>query len=346
MSALDLGSLLDSVDPDDPAGPDLEYDQAFIDLEEAARGQPEQQYGSTIVPAQEPDWPVVQRQSTALLKRSKDLRAATHLLQALTHRQGFEGLGQGLALLRGLLEGFWNGLHPRLDPEDDLDPTARINIIAMICGAAFLSQLRVTPIFVSRLAGRVSLREVQIARGMLPPDDGSQPPTLEGLHAAAADLPPDDLRAIIGGIQQAIADVTAIEAFITEQVGAANAMSFEPLAHLLREVRSVLTEVPGAGAQDEALSADAAGADDVVSAGAGAVPKATVRGEIASREDVIQAIDRIVAYYRRHEPASPVPLLLQRAKRLVHLGFMEIVQDLAPEAVASVSQIAVGRGAD
>src|SRR4029077_15276883 len=41
-------------------------------------------------------------------------------------------------------------------------------------------------------------------------------------------------------------------------------------------------------------------------AGAGG---AFLRGDLRSREDVVRALDAICAYYSRHEPSSPVPLL-------------------------------------
>jgi type VI secretion system protein ImpA len=65
-------------------------------------------------------------------------------------------------------------------------------------------------------------------------------------------------------------------------------------------------------------------------------------GEIRSREEVLKAIDKICAYYSRSEPGSPLPLLLERCKRLVSSSFLDIIQDLAPESVAQINQI-VGR---
>ena len=50
-------------------------------------------------------------------------------------------------------------------------------------------------------------------------------------------------------------------------------------------------------------------------------------------------IDKICAYYERHEPSSPVPLLLMRARRLVDKSFMEILQDLAPEGMGQARQV-------
>ena len=79
-------SWLADVAPDAPCGPDLQYDQDFLALEAAARGKPEQQYGTTIIPAEEPDWPAPSSKSaSALLDRAHDLRVA-RLLRARPRR--------------------------------------------------------------------------------------------------------------------------------------------------------------------------------------------------------------------------------------------------------------------
>jgi type VI secretion system protein ImpA len=57
-------------------------------------------------------------------------------------------------------------------------------------------------------------------------------------------------------------------------------------------------------------------------------------GEINSRDDVVQQLDRLCEYYRRNEPSSPVPMLLRRAKRLVAKDFMDIIRDLTPGGIA------------
>jgi type VI secretion system protein ImpA len=52
-------------------------------------------------------------------------------------------------------------------------------------------------------------------------------------------------------------------------------------------------------------------------------------------------IDKILAYYQRYEPSSPVPMLLERAKRLAPMSFMEVMENLAPD---SMQQLNVIRG--
>ena len=68
-------------------------------------------------------------------------------------------------------------------------------------------------------------------------------------------------------------------------------------------------------------------------------------GEIRTREDVLAALDRILKYYNRYEPSSPLPLLLRRAKRLATKSFMEIMKDLTPDSIPQLQQLA-GSGED
>jgi type VI secretion system protein ImpA len=57
---------------------------------------------------------------------------------------------------------------------------------------------------------------------------------------------------------------------------------------------------------------------------------------VESRQEVLELLDKICAYYEVFEPASPVPLLLKRAMRLVTMNFMEIIEELAPEGLSKV----------
>ena len=54
--------------------------------------------------------------------------------------------------------------------------------------------------------------------------------------------------------------------------------------------------------------------------------------EPPDQESLEDQIDRICDYYARSEPSSPVPILLKRARYLVHKSFPEILADLIPDA--------------
>jgi len=62
-------------------------------------------------------------------------------------------------------------------------------------------------------------------------------------------------------------------------------------------------------------------------------------GSINTRADVLKALNLICDYYRNNEPSSPVPLILQRAQRLVDKDFMAIMNDLTPDALTQLRVI-------
>jgi type VI secretion system protein ImpA len=66
-------------------------------------------------------------------------------------------------------------------------------------------------------------------------------------------------------------------------------------------------------------------------------------GEIDNRHDVVRNLDRILGYYARHEPSSPLPVLLNRAKNLVHADFAAIVRNLIPDGMPQFENL---RGPD
>jgi type VI secretion system protein ImpA len=61
--------------------------------------------------------------------------------------------------------------------------------------------------------------------------------------------------------------------------------------------------------------------------------------DIKSRQDAIRALDAVSAYFRSHEPSSPVPMFLERAKRLVSKSFMEVLADIAPDSLSQAKLI-------
>ena len=72
------------------------------------------------------------------------------------------------------------------------------------------------------------------------------------------------------------------------------------------------------------------GADSEADAEDGADPPAAV---IASRQDALATLDRVVAHYRAVEPSSPIPLIIERAKGLVGKDFMSLIRTMLPDSV-------------
>ncbi|MCJ8501794.1 type VI secretion system protein TssA [Desulfatitalea alkaliphila] len=90
-----------------PGGADVRYDPDFEALQAEI-----DKLGSPTASGQV-DWSRVIDLATAILQsKAKDLNAAVYLCVALVTTRQCEGLDQGLALLKALLENFWDTLHP------------------------------------------------------------------------------------------------------------------------------------------------------------------------------------------------------------------------------------------
>jgi type VI secretion system protein ImpA len=352
MSAIDVEELLEPISLEAPCGEDLAYDPAFQEMLRTAEGQLEQRMGDSVKPAVEPDWRRTRALALGLFSRTKDIRVSVMLARALLHTDGLAGLSSGLMLTRRLTTDFWDCAYPQLDPDDGNDPTERVNSLLDLCGLEpVLTPLRTIPLVHSRVFGPVSVRDVEVAEGKAPPPTESAAPPMDMANVTAAflDCELEELRGTAAALVSALNDVETIQSFVNEQVSASEAPDLAPLAGLLKEA-TTLVQTRLQERNDQATSeTTAAGeegkrAEPVNSAGSPSEPPSQrMSGDIHSREDVVRVLDRLCDYYARSEPSSPVPLLLQRARRLATKDFMEIVRDLAPDAVSQIETI---RGPD
>ena len=329
MSVIDVENLLSEIAAAAPCGEDLEYDPTFAEMEKLAQETPERQYGDTIIPAEPPDWRGVRRTALTLLERTRDLRVAVYLTRALLHVDGLAGFADGLALVDGAIERYWASVYPQLNPEDDNDPTLRVNTIVALCDPeTTLRALRETPLVSSRTLGRFSLRDIQIAAGVLTPmatNDQAELPTQAKINGAFQEASLEDVQATAVAVAEAMARVEGIESRLTDLIGVTQAPDLSELVRVLKEIRQALVEQlqqRGAGPVTEEPALETS-----PESGGG---QRLVVGEIASREDAMRMLDRICEYFNRYEPSSPVPFLLKRARTLVTKDFMAILRDLAP----------------
>ena len=318
--------------PDDtaPCGPDLEYDNDFLALNQAATGKPE----STFGPAEAPDWRSVVEQAEDLLGRSRDLRLAVLWLRGKLHTSGYGALAVGLRLINGLIEQLWDHVHPLPDP-DDGDPYARINTLTTLREAeGLIGDLRESRLIQDRAVGELTIRSLLVALGQLQAGEGESTPSkdqITGMLRAAIERSPG-LRA---QCQDAVSLARALIALANDKLGNAAAPDLRPLYTLAHGVVSLLPAEDGEGAGPG--SAEGGGGTDPGGSGEGGKAMRSLSGSINSREDAIRAIDMICTYLERSEPTNPAPLFLRRARQLIGHNFLQLIKALAPEALAGVA---------
>ena len=342
---MDVAALLAERPSEAPSGPNLEYDADFAALEIAATPIPERQAGKDFIPAQDPDWTDVGRKALAVLGRAHDLRALAHLAVAETNRRGILGLADATEVARGYLEQYWDTCHPMLDADDNDDPTARISAVTGFGSDLMEQALRRAVLTDSRAHGRLTLRDIQVAHGEYPARADETALEKGNIRAAFEDTPLPAREALSTAARGALADLRAIERIFGDRTpgyGPTLDTTTRLLGAIVRHVgdyAGVANDPAPAEAQEDA----AMDAETPADAGPAAAPRGpSAPGTIANRKDVEATLDRLIAYYRDNEPSSPIPILLKRAKRLVHADFMTILRDLAPGGIDSVSHIGGG----
>lgn len=337
-SIIDVEDLLQEVSPESPAGDNLEYGPEFGELARAAEGKEGHEVGDSRIPPEPPDWNAVYSLSTALLKKSKDLRLAVYLCRACLNLHGLACFADSLSFLEKLLSQYWDTLHPQLDPDDGNDPTLRISTIStLIDRAATLSALQLAPLVEVKALGSFGLRHLLIAQGELSPDSDSKEavPDMATVNAAFMEAQSNDLLAVERAVSMALASLQAIDALLMKKVGSSQAPNLGLLGDMLRQIEKILKDyLSKRGIVQLAKSDDAAPTSTLQ-----AEPVEKVVGEIRSRQDAALMMDKISEYFTRHEPSSPVPLLMQRAKRVATMNFLDILKDLAPDGLAQAKNI-------
>jgi type VI secretion system protein ImpA len=206
---------------------------------------------------------------------------------------------------------YWDTVHP-LAVEDSIERQSALS--AFNDHAAIVDGLRRATLVSSRQHGRFSLRDIEAAAFSGPFD------------AAFDEVPLEDLQASRNQVREALSSLSRIESRIRES-DSEPALSFDgvvaQLVKLEQVFRGQLARRPEAGVS----------AEPAAESNADATPAVAGVGPIRSRQDAIRALDAVAAFFRQTEPSSPVPLLIDRAKRLVSKDFLEVLADLAPSGL-------------
>jgi type VI secretion system protein ImpA len=341
-------TLLAPIGEASPCGDDLEYDADFMTLVAAARGKPEQQFGDTVIPAVEPEWREVGEKAEGILRRSKDVRVAVLLLRASARTQGVAGFCAGLQLLNGLLDTFWEGIHPKLDADDGNDPTMRLNALAPLTDETMgLRDLYEAQVGMARGVGPVRVRDIAIVHNTLTAVGGEPTYSMAQVHGGLESIQaerPEAIQAAVGvpGL------IDQLHRLIVERTGRADAVDLDPLRAIGRVLQKACAAAGGAPADAAHAQGGEAGADagdgdgdreNTGTQGASASRPAAVRGEIQNRQDAVQMLDRVIRYLEQAEPGNPAPLLIERAKKLIGVSFLEIMANLAPNAMDTIETV-------
>ncbi len=308
------------------------------------------------VPGDVTVWPKVAEKAAAVVSARLDLKAAITLAVAVSQCSDCDDIARSLELIADLIELYWDGpLGPEMDPEEPDNPAwRRVLPLHQLQDRVFIGQLRRMPIVTSsRLKVHASLSSFEV-------DDGAGGKALEAQAVLQdADLP--DLQRRYSSLQSAWQAAGRIRDFLTvslgpdllqKELGADGKQAFAPLLSTLARMRDRIGgEVSRRGDDVAQPSGEVYGTDGDVEVALMESELEPVQsidaerqmtGDVRSREDVARYIDKITDYYKAYEPSSPVPLLLERARQMVSMDFLEILANLAPNAINDVKVVTEG----
>ena len=352
---LDIESLLKPLSDADPCGEDLRYDRRALEILRLAEGKEGSVMGDQTIPGEEPDWRELKDGCLEVLARGRDLRISVVLSLALLKLEGFAGFADGLAVVRGLLERHWVGVHPRLDPDDGNDPTERGNILTTYNAPLgtfgekmrFAERIMAAPLCESRQWGKYGLRDVRVASGQLDAaamGAGQAVPDVKVIERAFEDTDAATLAALEKATGEAYRHAEGIDKAFEAAAGAGKSPEMTGFLTLLKDahgqVKRQMERMAGGGGSAAESGGGGSGGAAAASGGGGGGGGLRLDGELANREQVSQLFEKIYRYYERVEPSSPVPLLMKSCEKLVGKRFSDIVKVLTPDAVALLERLA------
>lgn len=321
-----------------PCGEDMMFSPEF-DAIQAARcfDDPSLAQGDWVIDVKEADWPQVIRVCEALLgQRTKDLRVAVWLTEALTKTRGLAGLAEGYALLTQLCENLWAGLYPL---PDDGDMEARIgNLDWLVAQSIRLIQ----EIPLTRSAkGNFSSSDLESARaatlhiernpGQAEELTRNARVTLALFEAARKETAGAYFVTAMEDAERALAAVEAFKSVVDGLLGH-DAPALGGVFEALEAVRAAFHRYAvEAGALVRPADPTAVEATAQAPGGAAKVEALHSSGPVQSREQAVRQLNEIAAFFKRTEPHSPVAYLVEKAAKWsampLHEWLRSVVKD-------------------
>jgi type VI secretion system protein ImpA len=321
----EYAELKQPLSSDAPCGENLE-DSQLLAAFDAFR-----LFGQSVPLNPAPVWRDLEGKSRAALDRSKDFRLLAHFSAAVLRTDGLPAFLGTLGVAAHWLDDYWAQVYPQVDDDAILRKNALNSFADRM---AIVDGLRRQPIVRHPVLGSFNLRNFEIATGQLAAPEGEEVPDASDMQAALAASPAEDVTALASSVAAGLDALKRIETKMREEGGSQAAPTFDPLVSQLVQLQRILTEALAVHPGATNAAAPASATESATSTGSVETPRSGSLHTINSRQDAVRALDAVVAYFRQSEPSSPIPLFIERAKRLVAKDFLEVLADIAPDALA------------
>ena len=277
-------------------------------------------------PIKNPEWKKVEEQAKeALGRKSKDLRVAAYLAEALAKQNGFAGVRDGLALMRRLCETCWDRLYPPIEDGDlmsRMDPV--LNLIDSDRGLEFPITLRKLPLIQlkDKTKGSYGTRDHELAQDSKRPEAKN----LEVINQAMLATPYEFVQGELEAITASIAERDQLVKLLQAKMGNKGpAPGFVQINESLGKCKTLAEFVAKKVAPPPPIPGPET--DKPGEPGAKTAPKPVV----PTRQGIYDQLQALANQLKALEPHSPIPFLIDRCVKLGKMAFPEMIKELVRE---------------
>ena len=339
--SVDLESLLTPISAERPSGESLRYEGTYDRVQEMRReDDPSLPQGIWRTSLKRADWDAVRALCLeALETRTKDLQIAAWLVEAWIQLHGFPGAREGLRMMAGLCEAFWEDLYPELDGDDVEYRVAPVEWV----NEKLSDSLKLIPITRPRAGDApayswgdsesalhletLARRDPTVLRGT----EEAGRPTVVKFRESVMLTPKPFFVSLFAELSSVLDAAVAFERLLEERCGNRAPLLYqfkEVIMGIQRLVTTVLQEREG----EEDDASEEEGYTDEQDGSLPAEKGAFSTGPIRSRAQAYQMLSEIADYLSRVEPHSPSPYLIRRAVGWGSMTLLELLQELVQDA--------------
>lgn len=340
---IDLEVLLQPISDESPSGESLRYSGIYDELAEARRADDDLNKGDWVTEVKVADYgKVINIGVEALSTQTKDVQIGVWVAEAVIRKHGLAGFRDGLLMLNGFLERFWETLHPEID-EGDMEGRANAMSWLDIHGA---EALRRVPFTGSKGYNFIDLENArkydfpEFSETQTPEEQArlnelrteaekNRSVTMSHWNQERSETRRAAMEVFNRTAEECLTAFGDLNRLCEEKFDRNQTPGFSNLKKVFETINEQikkLLEEKRLEEPDELEVEQTAGAnEDGSHEGRGDL---SVSGAIASRKDALRRLGEIAAFFQKTEPHSPVSYLVQRAVKWGNMGLETWLQDV------------------
>jgi type VI secretion system protein ImpA len=271
-----------------------------------------------------------------LQNQAKDLEVVAYMIEASVRLGGISGLAQSLSLTSQLIRDFWGEILPAPD-EDGIETT--LLPISRLNGDIISYALMRVPVTEDTSVGEFLVwqhgqakqlqslggeeREQRMERGAV---------TMETFSRAVAETSDAFYQNLSDEIELAATSLAELQSLLESKVDEEFVPNLSRFSGGLEEAKDTLRQVAGdrisiVDTTETSDGDEATGAELTGEAGSNS-QQTLASGEIASRDQAFDLLEKVARWFERHEPQSILPSEIRKAKRRGRMSPEELYMDL------------------